>query len=186
MWLLLTGSFVISRVIYDVVLRSEVPNGLLALHYSPIPYLFCFVLGIAAYRIRAKWPASPRIASAALIGCALVMLVYTLRPSLISRGWFDELAIVSLLSFTLIAAGTDESQLVRALMCNPVAQYLGLISYGIYLSHLPIFLWLIAPGVGNASMAFVLTLAISVAVSSVTYFAIEKPTKRRSRRVSPA
>jgi peptidoglycan/LPS O-acetylase OafA/YrhL len=67
----------------------------------------------------------------------------------------------------------------RALSLRPVT-YVGRISYGIYLYHFPLFLWLDhgQTGLDGAPLLFV-RLAVTLAVAEVSYTWIERPIRER-------
>lgn len=94
----------------------------------------------------------------------------------------------------VIAAGVhpDRGPLARALSFAPL-RGLGLISYGAYLWHWPIYVWADAERTGLEGWSLLgLRLAITLAVSVVSYRFVERPirrgagTKRAMRRVVPA
>jgi peptidoglycan/LPS O-acetylase OafA/YrhL len=99
-------------------------------------------------------------------------------------GWLYRFGLfgVDLACATLIASVTLASRRV-----SPVAVVLtsaplratGLISYGLYLWHFPLFLWLTAAstGVSGAPLLW-LRLAVSFAVATVSYLLIEQPVRR--------
>ena len=59
---------------------------------------------------------------------------------------------------------------------------LGKISYGLYLWHFPLFLWLSADAIGVSGTELLLVrLAVTLAVSTASYFLIEQPIRQRRR-----
>ena len=67
----------------------------------------------------------------------------------------------------------------RALSLAPVA-FVGRISYGIYLYHFPLFLWLDHAHTGLAGPALLFVrLAVTLAVATASYVAIEQPIRER-------
>lgn len=179
--LVLVGFLVYRLAWFAVGSPNENSSEALPLQFSVFPYGFCFALGIAAYRIRG-W-LRPNAARATIV------TVVVLLGLLVFLSFFDFLAVprpvvlalVSVATFALVAFGTDEAVIMRTLLCNPIAQYLGLISYGLYLSHFPIMRWVVQPMALNGPAVFWWTLACAVAVSSMTYLVIEKPSKQLSR-----
>ena len=66
----------------------------------------------------------------------------------------------------------------RVLSLAPIA-YLGRISYGIYLYHFPLFLWLDAERVGVGGTPLLLVrLAATVGVAAVSYVVVEQPVRQ--------
>jgi peptidoglycan/LPS O-acetylase OafA/YrhL len=75
--------------------------------------------------------------------------------------------------------------LTRALFENRAMVWLGTISYSIYLWHFPILQWVKAPLDGmNAGLAGYLLAAVplTIAVSALSYYAVEKPFLARASR----
>ncbi len=159
-------------------LPGDADQKAIAFHWSPIPYAFCFSLGIAAYRLRKAWLPSPILANLALIAFIGLLAVYVWRPWYVTGAVIDQLLLVAVLAFGLVAFGTGTSQIFAAVFNNRVSQYLGLISYGIYLSHYPLFRWIVEPNIENPIAKFGLTAALAIIASTATYFAIEKPFSR--------
>lgn len=80
----------------------------------------------------------------------------------------------------------DSGRLVNLLLANRVAVFLGTISYGIYLWHFPIVVWLAGAGFVRASATPVLPTGLiafsaSVALGTASWYLIEKPLMRRAR-----
>jgi len=62
----------------------------------------------------------------------------------------------------------------------PPLDYLGDVSYGIYLWHLPVILVLTAHSVASSPVALLMwTLAIVIALSALTWHFLERPIIRR-------
>jgi peptidoglycan/LPS O-acetylase OafA/YrhL len=94
------------------------------------------------------------------------------------------LLLTAVCSAVLIVQGLDRSSLVARALSIPPLVFLGRISYGLYLWHLPI---LAAFGVFGAGLTPVAIPAVAVAVlaATVSYYVVELPLRRRwSRRRS--
>ena len=92
--------------------------------------------------------------------------------------------LVALGSVLLILGALDHGPLAAGLSWKPLAA-LGLISYGVYLYHWPIFIFLTSErtgldGVGLAILKVGITLALAVA----SYFLIEQPVRQRRWRLT--
>ena len=88
------------------------------------------------------------------------------------RGGF---AVHALLAACVITAVRIETPLSRALSWQPFVA-IGLLSYGIYLFHWPIFLWLTPERTGLASAPlFVVRVAITAALAYASYQLLEQP-----------
>lgn len=101
-----------------------------------------------------------------------------------------------LLAVVLPSSRNDgPNRLAAVLEWSPI-RFVGLISYSIYLWHLPIIFWLMRRQltVGSSALALpfnvVLVLGIVLPLSAVTYFAVERPAmrlkKRPAKRSDPA
>ena len=70
--------------------------------------------------------------------------------------------------------------IVPRCLALPVLRYFGRISYGLYLWHFPIFLWLTHARTGLDGLAlFGLKVACTVAIASVSFYAVEQPIRQR-------
>jgi peptidoglycan/LPS O-acetylase OafA/YrhL len=102
-----------------------------------------------------------------------------------SDGWLYPYGLLSLdgaVVLLILAAVTQPASLAaRALACPPL-RALGKISYGLYLWHFPLFLWLSAGAVGFSGTPLLLVrLGVTLAVSTASYFLIEQPIRQRRR-----
>ena len=88
------------------------------------------------------------------------------------------LLVYALLSGTLVLAACVPGPVRRALAIEPLRR-LGLISYGVYLVHWPIFLVLDGQRTGlDRVPLFVVRVAVTLAVATASYFLLEKPIRR--------
>ena len=90
----------------------------------------------------------------------------------------------ALLSAVVIAAAVQPSGPIRSLLAWTPLRELGKISYGVYVYHWPVFLWLDAntTALGPAPL-FVARVAVVLVLSLVSYRVIEQPI-RRGRRLT--
>lgn len=160
---------------YPTMLTVPTQDAALAMHWSPIPYVFGFCLGIVAFRLRESGTYFARWGNVALIAAMItfVLAIYSLNPASKSTYVF-----FSILTFVLILFGSDNSQFFRWLFTNKIVVYLGTISYGIYLCHPPLLTMLVrlnlvsADGTGRT---FLILSACAISVSTLTYFLVERP-----------
>ena len=90
--------------------------------------------------------------------------------------------LVAVLSATVIAAAVQSHSPVvrRALSIRPLVA-VGVISYGLYLFHLPIYAWLTPDRVGVSGFPlFLVRIAVTFAVAIASYFLVERPIRRGS------
>jgi len=75
-----------------------------------------------------------------------------------------------------LIAWLGRSQHRRFALCNPIALYVGKISYGIYLYHLLIGSYLFTTDLGKQSPWIFATVsaAVTVAIASVSWYLIER------------
>jgi peptidoglycan/LPS O-acetylase OafA/YrhL len=101
----------------------------------------------------------------------------TTSSSYLYRGAYGAVALVMVLVLAA-AAQPGENRLARILSTRPLVG-LGLISYGVYLWHWPITVWVTPQtlGVGGVELFFV-RCAITLAASLASYFLVEQPIRR--------
>jgi peptidoglycan/LPS O-acetylase OafA/YrhL len=80
-----------------------------------------------------------------------------------------------------VALGNQDDGLIRRILRSPVLVFLGTISFGIYLWHLPIMGWIRKtvldqpPGRANFVLLAIITIAVTVVVAAVSWHVLEKP-----------
>jgi len=140
--------------------------------------------GLALVWIRAprslprRWRLPLELGGLAGLGYLLtvVLLADTDAPFLYQGG----LLLVALASALLILAAVQPTSpiLGRVLALAPLTA-IGLISYGLYLYHWPIFTWLSPTRVGvDGYELFALRLGVTLLVAVVSYFLVEQPIRR--------
>ncbi len=102
-----------------------------------------------------------------------------------SDGWlypYGLLALDGAVVLLILAAVTQPASLAARALAYPPLRALGKISYGLYLWHFPLFLWLTAGAVGFGGAPLLLVrLGVTLAVSTASYFLIEQPIRQRRR-----
>ncbi|MGC5700454.1 acyltransferase [Pseudomonas sp. NFXW11] len=175
---------VASAAIYAIAVKNTnilpVPavDSALAMHWSPVPYLFNFCLGVAAFRLRAHFPQSSKIGDVVLCATVALVVFYCAFPSLVNKVFRNDFFLMSLITFVLIVFGTLKSCLFKVFLANRPVMMLGAISYGIYLCHMPIINLIsrLFSGLDEYSFAFFAIVTItSCCISLLTYHVIEKP-----------
>jgi len=162
---------------YWGVLPLNERDAALALSWSPIPYMFSYALGIAAYSFRGYFSRSNLLGNIIFVTVVILMSVYVVSPQFILRIFHDEVIFVSLLTFVIILFGTGESVLFKIVLNNRFVQLIGVVSYGIYLCHIPLTGLLVSWGLvsqGGTLFKFVFVSACAFGVSFVTYYSLER------------
>ena len=180
MALLFDGGHGLDRVYYGTDTRA---TGL----------LFGASLAIAL-AIRRRWPAtasprlSPRWARRSLGAAGLVLLPVLAAGIVLADG--DD---AWLYPFGMLGADAVMAVLIAAVVIQPRVggarllsfaplRGVGKISYGLYLWHFPLFLWLDEASTGwHGAALLALRLGVTLAVSLLSYVVIEQPIRQRRR-----
>jgi peptidoglycan/LPS O-acetylase OafA/YrhL len=117
---------------------------------------------------------------------ALAILVVAYSTAAIDERWVFRggLQVVALLGATVVLAALQPGSLVQRTLSWEPLRRLGLVSYGVYLFHWPIFLWL--QGEGWSDVAVLLgggALTVSLAVAS--YHWMEQPIRSKRLLADP-
>lgn len=176
--------------------------------FSPLGHGLWFATGMALAALsvhiqeRGAEPAVVRlVADRPLIPWAIAATLYVLCSLVILDPLPGELlpgAAIRFVLFGVIAAlllvpavfGEGRGGFPRRLLSLPPFAWLGLVSYGVFLWHWPIVMWLMRSGVGDwwPAMAFpvvtAVTLAITLACASVSYYLVERPLMKLKYRGS--
>jgi peptidoglycan/LPS O-acetylase OafA/YrhL len=131
---------------------------------------------------------SPRWARHAL-GAASVLLLPLLAAGIVladgDDAWvypFGMLATDAVMVLLIAAVVFHPRALGPRLLSVAPLRAVGKISYGLYLWHFPLFLWLDEGSTGQRGTALLmLRLSVTLAVSLVSYFVIEQPIRHRRR-----
>lgn len=112
---------------------------------------------------------------AALAALAGTMVLGGVEQRWLYRGGFW---VVAALSVALIVAALDDGPLARLLAWRPLAA-LGLISYGVYLFHWPLFAWLTPARVGVDGWALAgIRVGATLTIAVGSYLLVEQPIRR--------
>ena len=103
----------------------------------------------------------------------LLLLVSMLVYIYVSADELTNITFIALWTGVLIFLCYGGNRLSRFLFENRVVQYLGTISYSMYLTHYLILENL--PEIHNKTLFFVALVAGTIIASTITYFLIEKP-----------
>jgi len=176
------GLLVIALLIYifskkfPSILPVEEENAALAMHWSPIPYVLSYALGITAYRFRKHVRHTNGFGNFVLVLSIVFIGIYVSRPGLFAQIYLDEAVFISLITTVLILFGTNRSLLFRLIFENSATQFIGVVSYGIYLSHFPLLALISGydlPAFGNPLARFFLVAGSAILASTLTYYIFE-------------
>ena len=126
-------------------------------------------------------------ATAIAAGAALATLVgVALTQPTRDEFWYRDagLGIVALAAGALVFYGASAQQgVLRAVLASPPVLGLGRISYSVYLWHWPVFVLTSAERTGwTFTTAVAVRLPLTLAVSALSYFLLERPFLRRRAR----
>ena len=119
-------------------------------------------------------------AVAGIVGAAVALTMWAVTDSTTTFPYSGGFFLVGLATAAVIvsAVGAPRSVVPRFLSLTPV-RYVGQISYGIYIWHWPLFLWVdhARTGLSGAPLFFVRVL-VTFAVSVASYHLVERPIRR--------
>jgi peptidoglycan/LPS O-acetylase OafA/YrhL len=111
----------------------------------------------------------------AVVIAAVAWVTVPQSASWLYQGGFLAFALVSIL---LILGGIVEGSPLRRVLSSAPLRRIGLVSYGVYLYHWPIFLWLSPRNTGlSETVLFVPRVAISVGLAELSFRYLERPVK---------
>jgi peptidoglycan/LPS O-acetylase OafA/YrhL len=151
------------------------------------------LIGIALATFWMPWKLSSAVSSryslvlklvgwGSLAGLIVVLWRFNEFSTWLYRGGF---AFTSLLTAGVIAVVASPVGGFGKLLANPVMDWIGKRSYGIYLWHWPIFV-ITRPGVDvpwNSSVTFALRLALTFGIAELSYRYVENPIRKVGYRV---
>ncbi len=114
-------------------------------------------------------------------GAALVVVLWLWHAAGQTDSWLYRggFAAYTLCSCAVIVAATQPG-LVKNVLATPVLRWLGRISYGAYLIHWPVFLWLDqALPDGNRYVAFAAKLAVTFVLAELSLRLLETPVREK-------
>jgi peptidoglycan/LPS O-acetylase OafA/YrhL len=123
------------------------------------------------------------VEAAGLAGVAVLAVAWLRLPGTSPVLYEGGLCACSLAAVAVIAAATNPTKgpVATALAVRPLI-LLGIISYGVYLYHWPIFLWLQRVTNLQGWSLFSLQVAVTLAVSVASYRFVESPIRRGALR----
>ena len=137
-------------------------------------------------RLRFRSP-SARAAGSVAGSAGLVALAWLMHAAAVPDAWLYPwgLLLTAGCTVAVILGAVQGGLLGAALSVGPLVA-LGRVSYGVYLVHWPVFLWLTPARTGwDGPTLFAVRLAVSVSVAAASYALLERPI-RSGRRLSPS
>jgi peptidoglycan/LPS O-acetylase OafA/YrhL len=178
---------VVSAVLNGLLARSSIDRAYYGTDTRMAEMLIGSLLACATLR-RLRLPVASRARSlVSLAGLAAAALTLWLwHQATLRSEWMYPwgLLLTALCTATIIYAAVQGGWLAKALSVPPL-QWIGRISYGVYLLHWPVFLWLTPARVGWAPWPlFALRMAVTVALAVAMFHLLENPVRhgRRIRR----
>jgi peptidoglycan/LPS O-acetylase OafA/YrhL len=111
----------------------------------------------------------------ALVGVFWAWTAVDQTSERLARGGFPVYALAT----TVVIYAATRPGLVTRFLSIPALRWAGLVSYGLYLYHWPIFLWLDEERTGlSTTPLFVVRMAVTTAVAVLSYFLLEMPIRR--------
>ena len=113
-----------------------------------------------------------------LVGILALVLVATVSATWLPRGGFLAIAILSALLIASVAPSPAPWSPAPLLSWRPFVA-VGLVSYGLYLWHFPVYLWLTPERVGLSGWSLLaLRVAVTAALAVASYVLVEQPIRR--------
>lgn len=160
-------------------------------------FAFGMVLAVVWVRVQDGTLRLPSRWRRGAVAAALIVLapcLYTLgdgQLSYLPQNTLVAFAFALLLAVVVIRpAGEPASALARGLEWRPLYA-VGLVSYSLFLWHVPLIEWLTArgvlqPGLVGLAVNLAVVAALSLALSALTYWTVERPALRRKVRARAA
>jgi len=174
---------VVSLALMVLLFDERDPNRV---YYGTDTRAFLLLLGAAigaltagAVRIARATPRVLVIGAGSVAMVALVVLIATVETTAtwLYQGGYGLIAV--LIALVLVGAAQPGNHPLGRLCSSRPLVGLGLVSYGVYLWHWPITVWLTESETGLDGVAlFVLRAVITLAVSLASYWLVEQPIRR--------
>ena len=150
------------------------PDLGLALNHSPAPYSFCFALGAYGFEVRQRgneWRFGKLYAT--------TLIAAVLLQNFLSRVAVPEVILISTATFFLLTNLSDGPRISSRFLCSKILLRVGVLSYGIYLSHVLVMGWIqYFLGSQTSTVLFAMTFLCSALISHFLYSVMEVPCKR--------
>lgn len=184
---LLMGLTIISVAVMAIV--ASRPSGIDHAYYGTDTRVQTLLIGALLAVVLQRWPVHRRemrgvVQMLGLVGavfCGVVMATQHGNSRWMFRGGY---ALFALAGASVVAAVMmPRAGVVKRALRVPPLVWLGRISYGLYLWHWPIDVWLSPPRVHLSHWPlFGVRTAIALAISIASYFLVEQPIRRQRIR----
>ncbi len=180
-WLLVFGALTVISMIAALVLYDPLDTD--RIYFGSLTRAFELLAGVLlAILTGLKIPRglrrlAPIAGPLVLVAAIAAFVTVEITDAFLYRGGFW---LFALLSCALIMASVSGGAFARALSWRPLTA-LGLISYGVYVYHWPLFLWLDTnrTGLDGWSLAAV-RLAATLSVAIASFVLLERPVREKS------
>lgn len=189
-----------------VVVVHEAPDRLLGVRLAPVVFTAATVVAVfwpLTVEVGAPRPVwFPPLVYSFLLGSIVVLRALRIVPVAVPLGLIAAVFVVALVhpynrEFAVTSAATAlalwlavETEALDRILVGPVSQFLGRISYSLYLVHTPVIgaalvvTALLTPRTpGWQFVGVVAALAASIVAGTILYWLVERPSVRLSRRL---
>ena len=133
--------------------------------WSPWQYGWYFGLGAISWKLRQSCRAHQNYLQITGIMCCLAALCGAKQ---------DEILIALGISIFIVSTGKKQPDLLNQLLTSRIFIFVGSLSYGLYLVHLPVA-YALKPYIGLSWLLFICTFVISLSLAMALYVFVEKP-----------
>jgi peptidoglycan/LPS O-acetylase OafA/YrhL len=181
----LVAAFIGVLTVGSVAMSSAYARDIDRAYYGTDSRAAELLIGALLALLVMHWNGPRTVTGRRALGCAgigaLGLLCYWWATVDRTDAWLYHggLALHAVITAVVICAACAPTMVASVLAIGPLAA-LGRISYGVYLYHWPIFLWLSPERVGLSTMPLLaLRLAVTVACAFVSFHVLEEPIRTR-------
>jgi peptidoglycan/LPS O-acetylase OafA/YrhL len=148
--------------------------------WSPLPYLISYLIGVISWQMRNKIKLNSKMSDSIIIINLIIFvaLINNLSPFIESFS----VIVVSFMTGSLLISCNNKAKLTKVILLNPLIQFIGILSYGIYLCHFFIINWIQNTGYSEP-LTFFIVIISSLTISFFTYHLIERPFRALGQKI---